>query len=91
MRLIDADELLEKYESYGNTSPIALTFIDDLNEMPTVEQKHGHWEKVKFLEGTSYPLHNTIKSSVCGYQKYSIKLPLYCEHCGAKMDEEVEE
>ena len=37
MRLIDADDLLEKYETYGNTSPIALTFIDDLNEMPTVK------------------------------------------------------
>lgn len=34
---VDKEQLIEEYESYGSTSPIALTFIDYLKEMPAVD------------------------------------------------------
>lgn len=67
------------------------SYREYIEGLPTVEQKHGHWNKVKVLKGTKVELHNTIKCSVCGYEKYSLRLPLYCEHCGAEMDEKCEE
>ena len=80
MRLIDADYLLNEQGAKEIEE-----FAEAIANCPTVEQKHGHWDKVKVLKGTKVELHNTIKCSVCGYEKYSLRLPLYCEHCGAKM------
>lgn len=69
---------------------IAVT-VEDIEKLPTVEQKHGHWEKTKF---------DDYKCSVCGHCENTVddfEQPLYedfcdfkecnrfCRICGAKM------
>lgn len=85
MRLIDADELMK----HACELEDGLFFIDavpigDIGEAPTIDPvKHAHW------------VENPIgcNCSACGeIHRYDILTAnmthLYCNHCGAKMDEE---
>ncbi len=100
MRLIDADELIEEFKciisdcsshgigEYISAYEYAIRRIED---MPTIEQKHGHWVKVN-----NKNLNNAWVCSECGHMVYSPKEELMNRfkgcYCGAKMDEsEVEE
>lgn len=60
--------------------------IDNVFQYNTV--KHGHWEKTlhRWEFRCSYCWHRIkVRKTECE------NLPNYCERCGAKMDEEVEE
>ena len=59
---------------------------DFLEEVPTadvVEVKHGEWIAVPSSDmstGKAY------KCSECGKFRFGVRLPSYCQECGAKMD-----
>ena len=95
MRLIDADWMLEhKYKELVSYDTYDLEEI--LKCVPTVEQKHGHWELSAYCNHKPYRLRHadkwTIwKCSVCGKNNGRCHSDAYCRHCGAKMDEEVTE
>lgn len=78
-RLIDAD-MLEPSEVYMNYGFTRIVYMDDIDEMPTVDPvKHGHW--IVDEDGN-------IKCSECGYHGVGDN---YCERCGVKMDEVIED
>ena len=87
MRLIDADDLLERMKffkdsgGYTNWELLAFEMVD---ASPTVDtERHGHWEyspKDAFEVMFELP-----KCSVCGHE--SSDALKYCPNCGAKMDE----
>lgn len=94
MRLIDADELIEKVKlqrqidrqkcgvGYVGTLYNVKNVIDLLNEVETIDAvKHGHWIFVEDM--VSY-----IKCSECGDDIcwVNTKRPKYCPSCSAKMD-----
>lgn len=93
MRLIDADEVIEKLKEnatemeadiyYGSNIGVPVDEIEDIvNECKTIDQKRGHWE-----------YNDTIKSwtcSNCGC-KTGLFRPKFCFHCGAEMERSVEE
>ena len=85
MRLIDADELLnevryldlEDCDDYGKIKEMIL-------DAPTVEAepiKHGHWDYAR------NGCHKGLQCSACN--RYSKNLSPFCQWCGAKMDEEI--
>lgn len=88
MRLIDADQLLQKLqkdplftlvEQYGISRVIGAA--------PTIEAepiRHGHW----IYTERGFPLaYGYNRCSVCGCSN-ALTLDNYCPHCGSKMDEE---
>lgn len=79
MRLIDAD-MLEPTEVYMNYGFTRIVYMDDIDEMPTVDTaKHGHWVK-------SLDHYDRYMCSVCGHLT-NTESDNYCSYCGAKMDE----
>lgn len=98
MRLIDADAL-EPSEVYMNYGFTRIVYMDDIDEMPTIEAepvRHGHW--IEYEPDNGIHFH---KCSECGqgdmYQgtitdwngrgfSFYYKRQ-YCPVCGAKMDE----
>ena len=85
MRLIDVDKLepSEVYMDYGFTR---IVYMDDIDEMPTVDPlKHGHW--VFYEEPDGY-YHS--ECSECGQwcdEDVFLKGKWhYCPNCGAKME-----
>lgn len=80
-RLIDADKL-EPHEIYEDNGFTRVAYMDDIDEMPTVDAepiRHGHWRKVDYKEPLAWDC------SVCGAMCH-YNTP-YCPICGAKMDE----
>ena len=87
MRLIDGDELREKWSKIRLDDLVycANDFLDSIKNAPTVDPvKHGKWV-------TGYP----ITCSVCGkpafqisdtWEKYEAQITDFCPYCGAKMD-----
>ena len=83
MRLIDADELINKYQSEATVDVFRYEVIEDLNNAPTVDAvpvRHGKW---LWLDG--------VRCSQCNYKLATTGLPSYCPNCGARMDEEVKD
>lgn len=95
MRLIDADEVIEKVKlliqvdkeagCIGTRLFTLKNVIDFLNESETIAPvKHGHWEESKCLDDCFW---------VCSCCKFpsqasaAHKLYKYCPNCGARMDE----
>ena len=63
----------------------ALDVISDLPTADVVEVKHGEWIAVPSSDmstGKAY------KCSECGKFRFGVRLPPYCQECGAKMDGE---
>lgn len=91
MRLIDADELLNELDRHAFDFGLDdLHMLEDvINDMPTVEQKHGHWELKRRIADV-----NWWSCSKCGRITdlgMGLKTPPYCQWCGAKMDEVTED
>lgn len=97
MRLIDADEAIEKTECLFKALNSTEDFmgigynhgvgdsIAIIKNAPTIEAepvKHGRWKKIGHIEHTWL----VSKCSECGYQ--TIDAGNYCTNCGAKMDAE---
>lgn len=88
MRLIDADAL-EPSKVYMNYGFTRIVYMDDIDEMPTIEAeptRHGEWIGKPIINGYS-----RVRCSVCD----DVFLELenngkwkYCPHCGARMDED---
>lgn len=87
MRLINADALIEEIHSYTMYDEISKYDIERaIDDAPTVDAepvRHGRWEFMNDYTG---------RCSVCKEEVDIDHLnePMYCEKCGAKMDEEVE-
>lgn len=80
MRLIDADVLMQKIETYLPTFSINPSKIIELVEnAPTVERPHGKW--------ITEPHSRIIHCSNCGAEENRNKLYLakWCYSCGADM------
>lgn len=61
-------------------------YIDGLPSVDAVEQKHGHWIVcTDFGNGC-----REVKCSECGETGFWRNRPLYCPHCGTRMDEVTE-
>ena len=99
MRLIDADELMEKFydiefnakhELFGESRDLALEGLKHIKKalkgMPTIDPiKHGRWIQAGQPNENSETLY---RCSICGYLEV---VPLYdtnnyCGNCGARMD-----
>lgn len=86
MRLIDADKL-EPSEVYMNYGFTRIVYMDDIDEMPTVDTaKHGHWEIDERRYGNKDP-HCSICHAILEGDEDKCRNNYYCYHCGAKMDE----
>ena len=95
-RLIDADKLSEWIaDQFCEDMPkhwdrTAEAILRHINEMPTVDPvKHGYWKIIQEYY---------MECSVCKTRidKRDLEWAMdvdadYCPHCGAKMDEEVED
>jgi len=96
--LISKNELYKKGESLLNSfingkkngEQAFRDLFSAIADMPTVEQKHGHW----IIEDEDY---NAYKCSNCG-EVWCINDGTpeengmdYCQHCGAEMDEVTED
>ena len=99
MRLIDADELMEKFydiefnakhELFGESRDLALEGLKHIKKalkgMPTIDPvKHGRWIFIEQLSGGYY----SYKCSECQHLENVEKRQMlgnYCSYCGAKMD-----
>lgn len=94
MRLIDADEIIEKVKlliqvdkeagCIGTRLFTLKNVIDFLNEAETIDTvKHGHWEESKCLDDCFWVC------SCCKFPSQAVaapKLYKYCPNCGARMD-----
>ena len=57
-----------------------------INELPTadvVEVRHGEWIAVSSSDMSTG---KAFKCSKCQKMRYGVRLPPYCQECGAKMD-----
>lgn len=89
MRLIDADEYIEKLrdrigiEPTWNLGGLRIA-IFELHKMPTIDPvKHGRWEtEVRTIQGYKIPF---FACSNCG--KNAVEEYRYCPNCGARMME----
>lgn len=82
MRLIDADELLKNKVSNAYISRFEIENAPTIDAEPVV---YGHWDLVDSDLG-----YRQLRCSECSYERCvidSIKNPIRCESCGAKMDE----
>ena len=95
-RLIDADELMEKFhdielnakhELFGESRDLALEGLHHikkaLKEMPTIDPvKHGRWIICREFD-------HKLKCSQCGCHTVWMDevVPNYCPYCGARMIE----
>lgn len=86
MRLIDADALPIKF--WGDRFVVVAKV--DIENAPTVEPKHGHWDN-KIIDARFDTPHTVARCSVCKgkiwvyAENYVVRYP-YCPLCGAKMD-----
>lgn len=81
MRLIDADAL-EPSAVYINYGCTRIVYMDDIDEMPTIEAepvRHGRW---KIIYNNDIPY--MYRCSLCGIVR--IDDGKYCPNCGARMD-----
>ena len=78
-RLVDVDELKLELKWLEDDTPVYHDVMSTIDEMPTVETKHGHWEVVDGTEPRRYGC------SVC--KRLSWTEDNYCSYCGARMDE----
>lgn len=84
MRLIDADAL-EPHEVYFNYGCQRIVYMDDIDEMPTIDAepvKHGKWIYKEFEPSKV----GFYVCSECGYVAFNEKVCHYCYNCGAKME-----
>lgn len=83
MDLIDRKKLIEEC-AWTLFDCSEVVDVDDILKFPTIEAepiKHGKWVQ----RGTT----NIYSCSECKFEKvfYGVKLPNYCDICGARMDE----
>ena len=92
MRLIDADELIEKNAIYSKG--FSYVHTEDIADAPTIEAepiKHGRWEHYKTeitdddIMGGEHEF-KRFRCSICGYDVGGNSEFHYCPKCGAKMD-----
>ena len=57
--------------------------VDALPAADVVEVKHGEWIAVP---SSDMSIGKAYKCSECGKFRYGVRLPPYCQECGAKMD-----
>lgn len=92
MRIIDADAAVEfltglgnrEYRSEKGTIRDAIKVLRHEEYTPTIDAepvRHGHWKNIEYVGGRYVG-----ECSVCDFER---KIGNYCSHCGAKMDEEV--
>lgn len=88
-RLVDVDELKLELKWLEVDTPVYHDVMSTIDEMPTVETKHGHWINKGF---------EPTRCSVCGITvdaingiPWAIKSFKYCPNCGCKMDEVTDE
>lgn len=87
MRLIDADEMLKELDRHAFDFGVDdLHMLEDvINDMPTVEQKHGHWiEKTNDVELEL--ICSNCKNGYIEANKDWKYRDSYCRWCGAKME-----
>lgn len=98
MRLIDADVLKIDYlypTTTTGTNCIQYVSKIQIDNAPTVEPKHGHWDNKIIDSRFAFP-HTVARCSNCKgklwvyVEYYVVKYP-YCPMCGAKMDEVIDE
>lgn len=58
------------------------SYRDYIEGLPTVEQKHGHWDYYGYDEISNVHIYRCSKCE-CGNREATD----YCPHCGAKMNE----
>jgi NADH pyrophosphatase NudC (nudix superfamily) len=83
-RLIDAD-MLEPSEVYMNYGFTRIVYMDDIDEMPTVDAepvRHGHW--INHFDDL-FPEDSSVECSVCHEYEGIMANDNYCPNCGAKM------
>ena len=87
MRLVDADELKLELKWLEIDTPVYHDVMSTIDEMPTVEPKHGHW--ITWFENEDV---RQAKCSECGmlFTLGKGREIYYCGNCGAKMDEVAE-
>ena len=97
MRLIDADELLEKhtcdvYGAYDDSCMVQAVFVPYIKGAPTIEAApvvHGRWIPIEY-DGYAdgYPVWDLWECSECREEHSGDEdtLTPYCPNCGAKMD-----
>ena len=97
MRLIDADELLEKhtcdvYGAYDDSCMVQAVFAPYIKGAPTIEAApvvHGRWIPIEY-DGYAdgYPVWDLWECSECREEHSGDEdtLTPYCPNCGAKMD-----
>ena len=89
MRLIDADALINKYQSETTVDVFRHEVIEDLNNAPTVEAvpvRRAHWIRHEDWEeegGCGWECSECGMGSEVDYK--------FCMRCGARMDERKEE
>ena len=76
----EIDDLPNCYNGYSDTYDKAY-IIGALEELPSVEPKHGKWIAVEYNDGTVH-----TECSVCGYGRGLPPVRNYCPNCGARMD-----
>lgn len=95
MRLIDADELIEKAYWHGERPDVGNPFAEgveavdmsDIDNAPTIYAepvRHGRWEWKDFHGDGSL----TLCCSECLETEGAREISNYCHNCGAKMDKE---
>jgi hypothetical protein len=89
MRLIDADALIDKYQSEDSVDVFRYEVIKDLCEAPTVDAvpvRHGKWKLIRMEDNGDgfYTCSNCDRGDI---HSPLVSVP-YCWYCGAKMDEE---
>lgn len=69
--------------SCSNADKDLRELLDDIEDLPSVNQKTGHW-----IEQGLSPYEGIRRCSVC-YKTYDIRAKFnYCPNCGAKMEGE---
>ena len=95
MRLIDADELLEKhtcdvYGAYDDSCMVQAVFVPYIKGAPTIEAApvvHGRWEDKptgRYGQQQSWCTACRKPSGIGGIEKNRHRA--YCPNCGARMD-----
>lgn len=88
MRLIDADELLKDKVSNAYVSRFEIELAPSIDAEPVV---HAHWKMKIVKTGYWYECSNCGSHWSINGKTHECEQTLYCSHCGAKMDEEVEQ
>lgn len=85
MRLIDADTIVYRIISYNGVKyPRLVALKEDIECMPTIEQKHGHWTKDNRCSRCNNPAPIDNRPI---HKEITLLKGIACPYCGAKMDE----